>query len=591
MTMTEGKKIWAMVKPSYSKAKWYYLASITTTILVSIALVLEPVVYGRIVDIVINVLQVNDTSTLMQDITLLLMAWIGIFLFNTIFSILARYLSWNGTNLASSNFAKTSTSKMLLWSQQRFANIQAGKLIRTFDESWNALHKIPGNITNHIAPTLFSFISVIVIGLYINWQLTLASLVMLPVAIFMGMYSWKKASPKQRKVFEGWSDLSKHIGETVNNVTTIQNYAQEDQRERGLSKKMDVVIKDQLSINIFWAIFHSIGGSLDLIGRVIVFLVGVYLVANGTITLGILITFLGLISFLLSPIQYIIADALPDLSQSWSALQSMSELQEQENDVVEEDDAVELKNVIGDLELHKIHLNYHDQDRPTLNGIDVKIPGGTSCALVGPSGAGKTTLIKLINRAIDPTKGEVFLDGKNIKRYKLKSLRSKIGVVSQDTLLFHDTVLNNIRFVKPTATRDEVIKACKQAEAHDFIMKLPKKYISIVGERGVKLSGGERQRIALARIFLADPPILVLDESTSALDSETEHKLQETLRKVMKGRTTILIAHRLSTIYLADQIVVMKNGQISDRGTHSELMRRGGLYEKLWNLQVGGYIN
>ncbi|MBT6254239.1 ABC transporter ATP-binding protein [Candidatus Uhrbacteria bacterium] len=588
--MTERQKIWAMLKPSYAKAKWPYTASIFITVLVSIALVLEPVVYGRMVDIVINALTINDTSQLFQDITLLLAAWIGIFLFNTLFGMLARYLSWFGTNKASEDFANKSTSNMLLWSQQRFANIPAGKLIRTFDEAWSATHRAPGAFMNNILPTSFSFIAVLVVGLYINWQLTLVSLTMLPVAVLMGLYSWKRAEPKQRKVFNGWSALSRHIGETVNNVTTIQNYAQEGQREQGLSKKMHKVIKNQLNLNVFWAIFHSIGSSLNLIGRVIVFLAGVYLVSNGTITLGVLITFLGLITFLLSPVQYVIADALPQLSKNWAAFQAIAELQSVENDVQEAEDAIEMTSVVGDIELNNIHFNYQDQTKPTLKGLDLRIPDGSSCALVGPSGAGKTTLIKLMNRAVDATKGEVLLDGKNIKRYKLKSLRSKIGVVSQDTLLFHDTVMNNIRFVRPSATRDEVIEACRRAEAHTFINALPKKYRSIVGERGVKLSGGERQRIALARIFLADPPILVLDESTSALDSETEHKLQATLRKVMKGRTTILIAHRLSTIYLADQIVVMKDGKIADRGTHAELMKKGGLYDRLWNLQAGGYI-
>ncbi|NQV11966.1 ABC transporter ATP-binding protein [Candidatus Uhrbacteria bacterium] len=588
--MTERRQIWEMIKPSYAKGKWLYSVSVILTILVSIALVFEPVVYGRMVDIVINALADNNTSTLFQDIALLLVAWIGIFLFNTIVGMIARFLSWTATNIASEHFATKITRGLLTWSQQRFGNIPGGKLIRTFDETWRAIHHLPGTVMNDMLPTTFSFIAVLVVGFVINWQLTLVSLSLFPVSVGMGWYAWKKAKPKQKKVFDGWTGLSKHIGETVNNITTIQNYAQEKQREQGLDKKMKVVIKDQLYLNIFWAIFHSIGSSLNLIGRLIVFVFGVYLVSNGTITLGVLITFLGLISFLLSPVQYVIANDLPQLSQLWTAFGAMKKLQDVQDDVVEKEDAIVLKNVIGDIELRNVHFNYRDQEKATLRGVDLRIPDGSSCALVGPSGAGKTTLVKLINRAVDVTKGEVILDGKDIKDYTLESLRSNIGVVSQDTLLFHDTVMNNVRFVKPNATRDEVMTACKRAEAHTFINGLPKKYLSIVGERGVKLSGGERQRIALARIFLADPPVLVLDESTSALDSETEHKLQETLRKVMKGRTTILIAHRLSTIYLADQIVVMKDGKISDRGTHSELMKKGGLYDRLWNLQAGGYI-
>ena len=225
------------------------------------------------------------------------------------------------------------------------------------------------------------------------------------------------------------------------------------------------------------------------------------------------------------------------------------------------------------------------------DGSAIVIPAGTSCAFVGPSGAGKSTLAKLLNRTIDPKKGTILLDDVDIRTYTLQSLRKHIGVVTQDTVLFHDSIERNLRFVRPGATKKEIIAACKKAQAHDFIKKLPKGYGSIVGERGVKLSGGERQRIAIARIFLADPPILILDESTSALDSETEHKLQEVLKRVMKDRTTILIAHRLSTIFLADQIVVKENGKIIDRGDHEELVQNGGLYQRLWNLQSGGYID
>lgn len=327
-----------------------------------------------------------------------------------------------------------------------------------------------------------------------------------------------------------------------------------------------------------------------MVGRLIVFVAGIWLVSRGETTVGTFVTFLGMTNYLLAPVQYAVANSLPHLSKCQSALRLYANLMEEENDVVERPGARTLTKVTGVLEVSNVSFRYQDQSMPALHGVSITVPRGKSCALVGPSGAGKSTFIKLLNRTIDPTKGAIFLDGVDIRSYALRSLRSHIGVVTQDSYLFHDTIFNNVRFVRPKATRKQVIDACKKAQAHTFISKLPKGYDSVVGERGVKLSGGERQRIALARIFLTDPPILLLDESTSALDSETEKMVQESLREVMRGRTTIVIAHRLSTIYLADQIAVVQNGRIVDRGTHDELIKKGGLYDRLWSLQAGGYI-
>ena len=318
---------------------------------------------------------------------------------------------------------------------------------------------------------------------------------------------------------------------------------------------------------------------------------GVIFVSEGTLSVGSLITFLGLVNFMLVPVMYMISNALPRLSENVTSIQLFLQLFDQENDVEDLEGARPLRRVNGKVELRGVSFTYASQTKSTVKSLDLEIPAGTSCAFVGPSGAGKSTLAKLLNRTIDPTKGSVLLDDVDIRAYTLQSLRKQIGVVTQGTVLFHDSIEKNIRFVRPGASKKDIITACKKAQAHDFIKNLPKGYDSIVGERGVKLSGGERQRIAIARIFLVDPPVLILDESTSALDSETEHKLQEVLKRVMKDRTTILIAHRLSTIYLADQIVVMENGRIIDSGDHAELVKNGGLYQRLWSLQSGGYID
>jgi len=588
--MTQRRKIFLLIWPIVLKHRYIIIGGTFLSALVSVLAVIDPVVYGKMVDVIVTSLSSGDTSHLFSDISGLLGIWVLLFFVNLVIGFAGRYLIWSFNNLLAHEFVTARFSEMVNWSSQRYSSIAQGKAVRTVDDTIPALFGISQAILSRMIPTLISFTTVVVIGLFLDWRLTLVSLIMVPVVVAIGIISWKKAEPKQFAISDLWGKASRFLGETISNISTISNFARGDSRVRKYSSMLHKIISRQLKMNVFWAFFHGLGDGISLIGRAIVFGVGIYFVADGSVTLGVLITFLGMLSYILTPVQYAISDSLPRITEGWSKLKLLVDMIYQENDVVELTNARELKNVDGYIKFDNVSFAYIDQNKNTISNIKLDIPRGTSCALVGPSGAGKTTLIKLLNRTVDPTSGAVSLDGVTIDEFTLNSLRKKIGVVSQDTLLFHDTVYNNVKFVKPSASRDDVEMACKRAEAHSFISGLPKGYNSIVGERGVKLSGGERQRIALARIFLADTPILILDESTSALDSETESRLQSTLRKVMKGRTTILVAHRLSTIYLADQIVVMRGGRIVDRGTHSELTRKGGLYKKLWNLQAGGYI-
>jgi ATP-binding cassette subfamily B protein len=235
--------------------------------------------------------------------------------------------------------------------------------------------------------------------------------------------------------------------------------------------------------------------------------------------------------------------------------------------------------------LEDVHFGY-DEGREILKGLDIDIPAGTSCAIVGPSGAGKSTIARLLYRFYDPTSGRILIDGQDIGGVAQKSLRAAIGIVPQDTVLFNDTIGYNIGYGRDGATQDEIEKAARGAAIDRFIAALPEGYESMVGERGLKLSGGEKQRVAIARTLLKDPPILVLDEATSALDSRTEEEIQNTLDRVAKSRTTIMIAHRLSTIVNADQIIVLDSGRVAERGTHEELLEKGGLYAELWQRQA-----
>lgn len=552
--------------------------------------VLEPVVYGRIIDLIVSQLTTPTEVPLLTQVVGHLAVWIGLFIATTLLSTWLLYTGWKAGNDAGNHFAQVVARDILHWSHQQTSSASGGRIIKLFDQAWEGVFGIVDTIFLQALPTMTTFLFVIGVGFWIDWRLTLASLALLPISLGIGYYAFKHANPKQEQLSSEWADSTQHMAESISNHTEVRNFAQEERRERGFIKLIDAVLKRQLEINVFWSVFYGVGGGLQLLARVLVFVVGILLVSGGATTLGTLITFLGLLSFILTPVQYLLSNGLPRISKAFASFKLLVELLGHQNDVQESPTARTLKQVHGTMDLQNIALIYKDQTTRTLSNVTLRIPAGTSCALVGPSGAGKSTLAKLFNRTLDPTQGSITLDGAPLSDYTLTSLRSHIGVVAQDTPLFHDTILANIRFVRPSASKQEVIEACKKAQAHTLINKLPKGYKSIVGERGVKLSGGERQRIAIARIFLANTPILILDESTSALDSETESKLQKTLARVMKGRTTILIAHRLSTIYLADQIVVMEHGKIVDQGSHDELVENGGLYHRLWNLQSGGYL-
>jgi ABC-type multidrug transport system fused ATPase/permease subunit len=244
----------------------------------------------------------------------------------------------------------------------------------------------------------------------------------------------------------------------------------------------------------------------------------------------------------------------------------------------------------GEITIKNLSFGYDGAENIILNKLSLTIPNNKSVAFVGKSGVGKSTIIKLLLRFYDPNKGDISIDGQNIKSITQKSLRESIGVVMQDSSLFNDTALNNISYGNKRVKKEGVIRAAKMANAHEFIMKLPQGYDTIVGERGVKLSGGEQQRINIARAILKNPPILILDEATSSLDSESEKLIQDALCRLIRGRTTIIIAHRLSTVMRADLIVVLDKGKISEMDTHNELLKKKGIYSKLFNIQSGGYL-
>ncbi|MEK6617659.1 MAG: ATP-binding cassette domain-containing protein, partial [Nitrospirota bacterium] len=309
-----------------------------------------------------------------------------------------------------------------------------------------------------------------------------------------------------------------------------------------------------------------------------------YLVVHGTMTPGAFFSFLVAMVMAYTPIRRL-AGANNTIQQALSAAERVFQVLDLEDEQDRDGGRKELSPLARSLEFRGVTFRYEGSDASALRGIDLSVQAGEVLALVGSSGSGKTTLASLVPRFYDPTEGAILIDGQDIRHCTLRSLRKQIGIVSQDTVLFDETVKNNIAYGRAEATEDEVVEAAKLAYAHEFIERLPDGYNTVIGENGVKLSGGERQRLAIARAILRDPPILILDEATSSLDSESERIVQLAFSNLMKNRTTLVIAHRLSTVQSADRIVVLDQGRIVDSGTHEELLQRAGLYKRLHAMQ------
>ena len=329
--------------------------------------------------------------------------------------------------------------------------------------------------------------------------------------------------------------------------------------------------------------YHAGLGSFSLLITISVLVAGAVFISDGTVDVTDLITFLLYISILTEPIKTLI-DFTEQFQNGYTGFERFLEIMSIEPDIQDAIDAKPLEQVKGAIDFDNVSFRYEENSEKVLSHINLHVDAGEYVALVGSSGAGKSTLCSLIPRFYDVTSGTVKIDGQDVRTLRLQSLRNHIGIVQQDVYLFVGTVYDNIRYGKPDATREEVIQAAKNANAHEFIMSLPNGYETDIGQRGIKLSGGQKQRLSIARVFLKNPPILIFDEATSALDNESEKVVQESLERLAKNRTTFVIAHRLTTIQNAKRILVLTENGIEEEGTHEELLARGGIYEKLYHM-------
>ncbi|MGJ7911573.1 ABC transporter ATP-binding protein [Neobacillus sp. LXY-1] len=429
-----------------------------------------------------------------------------------------------------------------------------------------------------------TIIIAIVLMFSMSAKLTIISVLMFPLYAFSIKYFFGQLRNLTRMRSQALAEVQSYLHERVQGMPVIKSFAIEEFEQTQFNRQNANFLDKALKHTSWNAKSYSVVNTITDIAPLIVIGYSAYLVIENQLSLGTMVAFFAYIDKLYNPLRRLV-NSSTTVTQSFASMDRVFEFLDEKYDIVDEPDALLCEEVKGDISFENVSFSYHDDDEYVLKNICLDVKKGETIALVGMSGGGKSTLVSLIPRFYDVSEGRITLDGTDIRKFKVQSLRDKIGVVFQDNILFSESVKDNILLGKPFATEEEVFAAAKAANAHDFIEHLTEGYDTKVGERGVKLSGGQKQRIAIARVFLKNPPILILDEATSALDLESEHLIQESLNELAKDRTTFIVAHRLSTITHADRIILIEHGKIVEIGTHDELMRKQGNYYKLFQVQ------
>ena len=464
-----------------------------------------------------------------------------------------------------------------------FDSTQSGQLISRIMNDAEGIRNLVGTGLGQILGSLVTASIAVGVLFYVNWQLTLATMVVL--SIFGGalLYAFRVLRPVFRERGQITAEVTGRLGESLGGIRIVKAYTAEKREElsfaRGAHRLFRNVAKTVTGVSAISSFSSVIIGAI----AVVMIIVGGNAVQGGTMSLGDLLMYISFTFLLAMPVIELTSIGT-QVTEALAGLDRIREVMRMGTEDEEDKHRQPLTNVGGTIDFEDVWFEY-EKDVPVLRGVSFHAPAGATTALVGSSGSGKSTILSLVLNFIQPTEGVVRVDGKDLQTVRLRDYRSHLGVVLQDNFLFDGTILDNIRFANPHANFETIKEMCRVANADEFIEKFPNGYETVVGERGVKLSGGQRQRIAIARALLADPRILILDEATSSLDSESEALIQEGLLRLRQGRTTFVIAHRLSTIRSAEQILVVEAGEILERGTHDELIAIGGRYKQLYDKQ------
>lgn len=579
-------EIWSLIKGK----KFLFFSLFFIVIALSSLSILPKFLFKYLVDYATELSSGLISLETFASLSLFLLAiYVGYALFQVIFSWLRTDFIIKLQLHVIQRLKKRYYSHIIKLDHKFHANNKTGTLISRLTRGSGALENLIDILIFQIFPPLIQVIIIIGSIWFMN---KISSIIVLLVCISFVTYSiwisklWKKDRQKENNTI----DLQNaKIADNFTNIETIKYFGKENLVLKNFCKFIDKLKKIQLKSWNWWRLQDSGSDFIISSGTIIVLIFSVKGYMQGTVTLGelsfIYTAYLSLIGSL-----HHFTWGIKGYFRTMVDVQDLFNYKRFKNKIKDLPNAKELEIQNGEVEFSNLTFSYDDKNK-LFEKFNLKIPSGKTVALVGHSGCGKSSLIKLLYRLYDLKNGKILIDGKNIKEFNQESLRSEMSIVPQEPILFDDTIFNNIKFVKPNATRREVFEAMKFAQLDGFVSKLSKKENTIVGERGIKLSGGQKQRVSIARAILANKKILILDEATSALDSRTEKQIQNDLLKLLKGRTSIVIAHRLSTVMSADVIVVLKEGKIIEKGNHEQLIKKQGEYYSLWKLQKDGFLS
>jgi ATP-binding cassette subfamily B protein len=510
-------------------------------------------------------------------------AVILIAIFGAISSYLEKYLTTSVGQWVMHDLRRVLYSHIQKLSLSYHDQKRTGDLISRVTSDIDAVQSLISNVLLGMLVNALTLVGMLLVMLYLNWQFTLIAMVVAPGLFWVVYHYTRRIKQAARDVRRKEGEVVSVLEEVLSSIRVVKAFAREDYEQERFEKESLESVERALRARGLKAKLAPMVEVIVACGTCLVLWYGARLVMTGALTSGDLLVFLLYLGKMYKPMRELskMTDTISKASVGWERIREVLENETQVRDLPGAKPAPRFK---GDIEFDRVNFSY-DSAQPVLENLSLKIKPGQLAALVGPTGAGKTTIVSLLPRFYDVTSGEIRIDGEDIRRYKIKSLRQQISFVLQETMLFRAPVWQNIAYGKPEATHEEIVHAAQLANAEEFIVKMPEGYDTMVGERGVTLSGGQRQRVTIARAIIRDAPILVLDEPSAGLDAESEKLVFDALENLMKGRTSIVIAHRLATVSRADIIFVIDGGRVVEQGTHQELLDGGGLYSRLYELQ------
>lgn len=569
---------------SYFLPYWQkMLLVIGIIVIISILGLVPPILIRNIID---NALPQKDLFLL----SLLIFVSIGVTVILGLLQVAQSYLSiWISKHIIL-NMKNQMYAHLQNMSLNFFNTARPGEIITRITSDIDGIQEIFNTTVVNALTSIVVLISTAVVLVMMNWKLAIVGMIILPTFIVptrkVGKLRWKIATKSQEKI----GDLNQVIQEafSISGALLTKIFTREKDELVRFENINNEVISLQIRESVVGRWFRMTISTFISVGPMLIYFYGGYLFIKGEISIGSIIAFVALLGRLYLPVSQL-SNIHIDVTRSLALFQRIFEYLDLKQEIQSMPGAVKLEGIKGKVEFEKVHFSYNSKVT-VLEDISFSVDPGTMVALVGSSGVGKTTITNLIPRLYDVNSGSIKVDDRNIKEVTLESLRSQIGIVMQEPYLFNDTIEENLRYGKKDAVEEELVEACKAAYIHDFIMTLPNQYKTIVGNRGIKLSGGEKQRVSIARVILSNPRILILDEATSSLDSISEMYIQKAMIPLLQGRTSFVIAHRLSTVLAADQIFVIENGTIAERGTHKELLQMEGLYKQIYTTQFKGNL-